>query len=357
LDFCIGNVRAKAKLDGLQAGRAVAALLVVAFHANIFILPDRLYRGEAASRAFDMGYAGVEFFFVLSGFIMFYVHAKGFSRPDRASHFLRRRIVRIYPIYWIVFGALTALYFIAPDRGTENARDPEMILTSLLLVPTPELPIMRVAWTLRHEMLFYLVFVLVILNLRLGTIVFGLWMVLCLVAASLGWTGFPWDFFLSAYNVLFMLGIGAAMVYSRIPADRARGLLVLGVAIFLFTELSESFGLLEWDKALRTWAYGVGAAMVTTALAAGALSPLRWLTFLGDASYSIYLVHLPAMIFLAILLGKAGAPWDLPPILSLLGMIVLSSLVGGCTYAFVERPVLKRLSSPPRPAVQPPQGT
>jgi peptidoglycan/LPS O-acetylase OafA/YrhL len=81
----------------LQAGHAIAALIVVAFHANVFILPDRLYHGGAASRAFNMGYAGVEFFFVLSGFIMFYVHAKDFSLPHWAPDFLRKCIGRINP--------------------------------------------------------------------------------------------------------------------------------------------------------------------------------------------------------------------------------------------------------------------
>ena len=64
------------KLDGLQAGRAIAALMVVAFHANVFILPSKIFDGVGAGSVFNMGYAGVEFFFVLSGFIMFFVTLK-----------------------------------------------------------------------------------------------------------------------------------------------------------------------------------------------------------------------------------------------------------------------------------------
>ncbi len=58
--------RTGSKLDGLQCGRAVATLMIVAFHANVFILPDRLLDGVKASRVFNMGYAGVELFFVLA---------------------------------------------------------------------------------------------------------------------------------------------------------------------------------------------------------------------------------------------------------------------------------------------------
>lgn len=352
----MGTLDGRTRLDGLQAGRALAALMVVAFHANVFILPERLHDGLSASRVFNMGYAGVEFFFVLSGFIMYHVHRKDFSRPNRAREFLRRRIVRIYPIYLIIFGALLALYLLVPGRGPAQARDPLAILTSMLLLPMPEPPILRVAWTLQHEMLFYLVFAVSILDLRSGMLIFGLWMAGCLAAAVAGWGAYPLDFLLSAYNLLFLFGIGAALTYRHVSIGQARALLVLGSALFLFTGLSEAFGLIDWTKAGRTWSYGLGAATATAALAAGAVAPPRWLTFVGDASYSIYLIHLPAMSFLTILLLKVGAPWGLPPILSLVALMALASLIGCCVYAVVERPLLKRLSTARQIVSAPSQG-
>lgn len=348
---------AKARLDGLQAGRAIAALMVVAFHANTFILPDRFYDGAASARAFNMGYAGVEFFFVLSGFIMYYVHARDFSRPERSLAFLRKRILRIYPIYWVIIGTLLVLYFAAPGRGPENARDPVAIVTSVLLWPMPELPIMRVAWTLQHEMLFYLVFTLSILNARIGLLAFGLWMAGCIVAPLAEWVSYPVGFLLSAYNVLFLLGVGAALIFRRIPQPASRLLLVAGMGLFLFTGLSEVYGLVAWDKAWRTWSYGLGATGITAALAAGAVSPPRILTFLGDASYSIYLVHLPAMSILGLVLRKLGAPWALPPTAFLVLMILLSAVVGSLVYAFVERPLLRRLTASIRPLSPTSQGS
>ena len=85
-------------LAGLQCGRAVAAVMVAIFHANVFLLPSKFYAGEGAGAAFNFGYAGVEFFFVLSGFIMVLVHRRDFGQPSKAVVFLRKRIVRIYPI-------------------------------------------------------------------------------------------------------------------------------------------------------------------------------------------------------------------------------------------------------------------
>ncbi len=331
------------RLDGLQAGRAVAALLVVAFHANVFILPEKFYDGGTAGRPFSMGYAGVEFFFVLSGFIMYYIHARDFSRPDRAWTFLRKRIVRIYPIYWAILGALLVLYAIAP--GPEAAHDPVQMVTSMLLWPMPETPIMRVAWSLQHEMLFYLVFVLTILNLRAGTLAMGLWMSGCLIAPLVGWTEYPSGFLLSSYNLLFLFGIGAARMFRQIRPEHLRPLLLAGVSLFLFTGLSELYGLIAWDKALRTWSYGLGAAMATAALAGGAVSPPRLLTFLGDASYSIYLAHLPAMSLLSAVLIKLGAPWGLPPVLFLGLLVALATATACLVYILVERPLIRHLSA------------
>ncbi len=331
------------KLDGLQAGRAVAALMVVAFHANAFILPDRLYDGATAGRVFNMGYAGVEFFFVLSGFIMVFVHQRDFSRPDRVGSFLTKRIFRIYPVYWVIYGALTAIYFLAPGRGPDHARDVEAIVSSALLFPMPEQPVMQVAWTLQHEMLFYLVFALLVLNLRLGILIFAIWMGACM-AAGLGALSYPLDFLLSPYNLLFLMGIWAALRFRDLSPGQGRTLLLAGAILFLGTGLVETFGLVEWWKPARTWSYGLGATAMVMGLAAGAIQPPRWLSFLGDASYAIYLVHLPAMSFGSVIALKLGAPWGLPPLVAMAGLVLLSSVAGAAVHLGVERPIARWLT-------------
>ncbi|MEM8840387.1 MAG: acyltransferase [Pseudomonadota bacterium] len=336
------------KLDGLQAGRAVAALLVVAFHANIFILPDRFYDGARAGRIFDFGYAGVEFFFVLSGFIMVFVHRRDFSVPARAFVFLKKRVFRIYPVYWVIYLSLTALYFIDHSRGPENARDPLAILASLLLWPMPDPPILQVAWTLQYEMLFYFVFTLLVLNLRVGAVVFAAWMAGCLVTDLWLDPSYPWGFLFSAYNLLFAFGIASAFAYTHLSIGQARGLLVLGSIAFLAVGASETFGLVSWNMPVRTWCYGLGASMAVAGLAAGAVSPPRWLSFLGDASYAIYLVHLPAMTVGAVVAQALGAPWGLGPLAMMGVLLVYSCVVGSIVHLWVERPLARMLSGATR---------
>jgi peptidoglycan/LPS O-acetylase OafA/YrhL len=84
-------------LDAIQFARAVAAILVVLYHANRMLV---LYIGQSTLGAqFVFGESGVDFFFVLSGFIIFYVHGDDLGRPDRLGRYLWRRFSRIYPIY------------------------------------------------------------------------------------------------------------------------------------------------------------------------------------------------------------------------------------------------------------------
>lgn len=338
------------KLDGLQAGRAVAALLVVAFHINVFILPDRLYDGAQAGAVFNMGYAGVEFFFVLSGFIMYHMHAKDFGNSARAGTFLKRRILRIYPIYWFVLIGLLGL-FVVTGTGPENKFDPFTVLTSLFLIPTPDFPIMRVAWTLEFEMLFYIVFVTLILSKRFGPVVFVLWLAGSILLPLAGIQAFPLDFFFADYNLLFLFGMIAAWGHSRLSAGQLWISFALGIAVFFGTGFSEAVFGMEWAHSWRTWSYGLGATAMTAALAGGVIRPPRWLTFLGDASYSIYLVHLPAMNILVVILTKLDAPWGLTPMIGGLIMMGLATFAGCLVYACVERPLMTLFSKKTSPAV------
>lgn len=332
------------KLDGLQAGRAIAAFMVVIFHANVYTLPTALYQGRGAGPVFSMGYAGVEYFFVLSGFIMLLVHRKDFGVPRRAWRFVARRVIRIYPIYWLVLTALVAMYFAFPALGPDYARDPSAIATSYLLLPTPQPPILELAWTLRHEMLFYLVFVLAIVDLRLGIGVFAAWMAACAFGLAADFGHYLTGFLFSPYNILFLFGMVAATQFSRVGTGLARVLLAAGLAAFLAVGLSEVFGLVRWELGPRTICYGLAAMAMVTGLAAGAVPIPRILVLFGDASYSLYLVHIPAMSLFVKIAVRIGAPWGLPPLAMLVVLVVFCAVAGLAMHLIVERPLLAFLS-------------
>src|SRR5436190_1288571 len=113
----------------LQAGRALAALLVVLYHNGLYIFALDKYWGADPSRGlFNFGHAGVEFFFVLSGFIIFYIHGKDLGVPSRFFSFIRKRFIRIYPIYWLVLAAIIPVYFLVPSFGFDYHRRIDTII-------------------------------------------------------------------------------------------------------------------------------------------------------------------------------------------------------------------------------------
>src|SRR3954449_11248467 len=88
------------RLQTVQVFRGAAALLVVLFHATSI---DKFYlQHEFLGDIFMFGYGGVDFFFVLSGFVIVLAHGRDVGRADRLGPYLARRVVRIYPAYCIV---------------------------------------------------------------------------------------------------------------------------------------------------------------------------------------------------------------------------------------------------------------
>jgi len=136
-------------LLSIQYLRALAALSVVAFHACQWMrIP------------FDIGSAGVDVFFVISGFIMWRTTSESGVKP---MEFLRKRAIRIVPLYWMVTLALLASALAFPDSFRDVQPTPWHVFASLAFVqhlnpiglPFPLLPI---GWTLNYEVVFYLMF-------------------------------------------------------------------------------------------------------------------------------------------------------------------------------------------------------
>ena len=348
-----GSLPGRAKIESkvLQASRAVAALLVVIYHVNeSFFGNTRYWTDRPLGHFFGFGHAGVDFFFVLSGFIMYSAHRRDIGMPARLKSFVWKRFRRIYPVYWLVLLATVLLFFAVPGSGQGFERDPRVILASTLLVhvfgQTGE--VVLVSWTLFHEMVFYGLFALLILNRRCGVAALGLWMLGSM--ASLLWgasISAALEFYLSPLHLLFGMGIAAAWLIntSRVPA--AAAMLLAGCAAFLGIGMEEVYGgYLAVD--VSHVLYGVAS----TAILLGAVEVERsgrlripaWLVFLGDASYSIYLCHDMALSALAKFCVVVTASVSVPLVIVYAGLVAAAVTAGVVFHLVAEAPLLALLS-------------
>lgn len=331
------------RLDRLTALRWVAALLVFGCHLNLVVLQvGRL------GRLTSQGVAGVDFFFVLSGFVLAWSHRPG----DSARPFYRRRAARILPLYLLAWlaGALASPLL----HGSSLAQQ----LPSLFLVQAwvPSFPIYfagaTVLWSLSCELLFYLVFPLLIgpivrardtslLRLAGAMAVLAILVPVALHPADSdeGWRYWLIYPFPVTRLCEFVLGAAAAVLVSRgaLPRVRLVPALLLASVVYLASGWTP-----EWVQPVA--APVVPFALVIVAAAQsdleGATRPPRWLVRLGEWSFAFYLFQLT---ILRVVMHWAGNPG--------LGARVVLSVVlfGVCLGAaavlceLVEKPVERRL--------------
>ena len=343
------GVVTRSTLLSLQVMRGLAALAVAVYHTHL-ILAEPVYGSiEAFGTVASRGWVGVNFFFVLSGFIILYAHAGDIGRPARAGRYLWRRFSRVYPLYWLVLTGFIA----AAARGIGHAEfswAPINLISSYLLlriVAAPDLPL-QVAWTLVYEMTFYLAFLVLILNRKLGAALITLWVTAIVInGVILGDTQMPWT---HCWNLYFLFGGLAFTAFSRLGSARAGatigavGLILLAI---LFATGSVDPRLADGQSKpmlLLTLALGFALVLLGAVIWERA-RPLRipsWLLLLGEASYSIYLVHSPAISLFAglnhrFLQGKLPAP-----IVSLTTMTIAVS-AGIAVHLICEKPLLRAL--------------
>ena len=303
------------RLHGVQYLRAAAALQVVLFHASM-----------AAGYPITLGALGVPLFFVISGFIMEVI-----SSPEtRPTGFLRNRFLRIAPLYWLATCAAAAL-----QGGAGKGH----LAASFLFLPWPGagaekhlFPVHNVGWTLNYEMFFYGLFALSLIapaRLRLPVLTaafLSFVLVGYLVPSAIG----PARFWTDPLILQFLAGAWLGRWW------KVRGSIAwpIGGCIVAIALLAMP-GLHHFQSAV--WRGVCAVAILLIVLAAerrGLLGkPLRPLVLLGDASYSIYLVH--PLVILGVAALHPGAP-----MLAVAG-IAASIVVGVLCYMSIERPMLR----------------
>ncbi|KAB0680297.1 acyltransferase family protein [Aureimonas leprariae] len=339
-----GNDRLK--FGALEVGRAVAAGLVVFHHAGSIAQQPRFF--DAVPFGYHLGNfnVGVDFFFVLSGFIIAWVHWNDIGEPARVPRYALKRFLRIYPPYWAVLLPLTALYVAFPQGGIPSQRDPVNIAMSALLLPYPVPPVLGVAWTLVHEIFFYAVFAAIIAAGRKALLLLPIWFAAIVAASLLQVETFPLTFFFNPFNMEFILGVGVAVMLRHRSVPAPLLLATVGVVIFVATML---FATTVQDHPLvGRLAFGLPAAMfVAGCVELERRRPRRLpavLALLGAASYVIYLVHPIALSFGAQALTRLPTR-DLPVDIAVLLLGLIGIGAGVLFHVVVERRIASALKS------------
>lgn len=311
------------RFEWLQALRAIAALMVLLHHLN-------MYWSHVPALAWlqpvlHWGFAGVDVFFVLSGFVVH--HA---TRELRSAAALRkyalRRVARIYLAYWPAL-----IFAVAIARYVHGAPTPEIGVvwrSALLIEQNLSKNLLPVAWSLTFELYFYLLLgALMLAPTRLQPR-----LMLVVAAIIIGWNGWwlitlreliylggmPWGFTLNGYVLEFLAG---ALVSHALHASETGGRplftpdnavqWVMGGICCAFMGLSigttaPQFDRIPFMRAATFGLVGVGGLLVALSMQHTRWRAPTWLVRIGDSSYSLYLLHAPLLGVLALLLPKVA---------------------------------------------------
>lgn len=327
-------------INTIQYLRALAATAIVVYHSLVHIAEQ--------NAGWPTGYvlqSGLDLFFVISGFIMWSTTANATTTP---SQFLYRRAMRIVPIYWLATLAMFAMPFISRTISGGTVQDLWHLIGSLLFIPheAPNdpgryYPVLVTGWTINFEAYFYGLFALALLVVdrtrRFLAIITCLAALVCIGSVSpnqaISWSTSP-------LMLEFGLGLVIAWLYAGGRASPAIIACAIVTGCLLFVAQISDANALEVSRFLR---FGLPSALlVSVAIVVDrhVARPVHVLRFLGDASYSIYLMHLFTVGAVAAVWYRLGL-WHVSG--GILAYLIVSVLVSLCfaaiSYILLERPI------------------
>jgi exopolysaccharide production protein ExoZ len=316
--------------------------MVVVHHiADLHLRTTRSLRLEFL----EMCQAGVDIFFVVSGFIMWQTTT---LNPTTPAAFMGKRITRIIPLYWLATLLMFAALFVSTTIGGGRVAGPVDLLASLICIPFGDRfwPIYPPGWTINYEMFFYAVFTICLfVNEKRARMA-------CLMTALLGLVvaGQVYEpqgimrWYTAPILLEFAAGVLIAACFAarmKVPDAVAGAALATGLAILFFSDHPDND-----IVASRVANWGLSASLVVF----GAVfldrnhrvCHMEGLRFLGDASYSLYLTHLFSVGAVAILWHKLNL-WSFmhSGVVFFIVSFAASIAAAAFVHLLVEKPLLE----------------
>ena len=344
----------KKKIESIQALRAVAAFLVVIFHMQ-HAMEHKVPQAQDAwlnahPTLATFGMVGVDIFFIISGLVMTLSIWNHFGSPQQAGIFLKRRMIRIYPIYWfylllriIIFSLFATFVTSVPEFNLEKT------LVSALLIPYNGPPVegfsqhyaLGLAWTLSFEMYFYILVTACLLFARkyffpivIAVFIGGIFLLSDYTAVHPLFVIFSSTFLL---EFIWGILIGYAMRHKKCLPKIPAVLVSLVAPILLFMGHGFVFPLPQGMSV------GIPVALLVYGIVS--LEQQGWfrtpqiLSKLGNSSYTLYLFHGVVQGVLIKLLTMSGLAQVFPADISILIITLACLPAAHLAYLLVEKPV------------------
>jgi exopolysaccharide production protein ExoZ len=335
----------------IQALRALAAYMVVFVHLATLFAPLGVSEQQLA-----VGAVGVDLFFVISGFIMVFTTT---GRTVTPLGFLENRIARVVPLYWLLTLAVFALALVWPASLKGTTATAGHLFDSLFFIPYLRedgfaRPILFLGWSLNYEMFFYVFYAGGLFlrgAVRRVLVVTALLAALVIIGQLVAFRSVPAIFYTRPVIFEFGLGMLLGIAYPYLTAQGFRLwlwalCLVVGLGLLLIFPLFVDAG---------TPINAAASAMVVAAALALERSghALRWTPALrmGDASYSLYLVHPFATQSVGKLASRLGFHTPFWAVIMIVIALAAATVLALLTHRFIEQPLsrwARRLLAAPR---------
>lgn len=322
------------KLYLVQVVRAVAIVFVLLGHLNF------LYYEMHGFDFFEIGSwartGGVDLFFVISGFMIYYIYGNKVGNFNNSKSFILKRFIRIAPFYWLVTLSAASLFFIVPQLGSEEDRSIWNVISSLLFIN--EQPILLVAWSLIHILFFYLLFGFLIAVPKTAKIIIAIFLIVQITSLFTQYNGALYSF----NNIELWAGVLAAYIVKHGYVRNSTLILILGVVIFLCIWINNTYSFINLGN-MRIVLYCLASMLIMIGSASVDLNHqikipyFIWL--IGDASYSIFITHSPFLQFFILLTTKLSLSSIVGHGITMAIIAVFTVICGVISFKLVENPM------------------
>nr|SAY44565.1 Acyltransferase family protein [Serratia marcescens] len=368
------------KLESLQALRGVAALLVLLFHYRFYLRGDNQSGTTIWDALFGWGIIGVDIFFIISGFIMVYTTQHYMQGCSSAKRFLLNRAIRIIPLYYfgllVTFlfgGAMSTFHYPEKVQNLLSALTFTVYKTSVTPHYIDDGGMYNIRWTLNYEIYFYLAFALcLMMKHRILALICWGGLMTCVIPALAGFQptlsvqGYDFQtptiaFITNPLLIEFLIGVFAGYIYLQLKRRVVSVKLplissVIAISLLCYIVFGVYSGSIRALNLESTIVLGLLVLFLTLGEQVLQAYIPRVLKYVGNISFSLYLLHNPIGIAVMKQMGPVGqsAFKGIPTILL---ATLLSILVAHLTHKYIEVGLTRTLKNKFMPSKQSDQVT